>query len=98
MNLVKRIEIIADEQEMHRILAGLEEIGVPGYTVIHNVTGKTPRATMADDLPISGLGNVYLICFCSEAMAAKITSTILPILNKLGGVCYLSDAVSIKEG
>jgi len=97
MSLVKRIEIIADEQEMHRILAGLEGIGVPGYTVIHNVTGKTPRATMADDLPISGLGNVYVLCFCSETIAEKVSTAILPILKRLGGVCYVSDAMSILE-
>jgi nitrogen regulatory protein PII len=96
MDLLKRIEIIADEQEMHRILTGLEGVGVPGYTVIHNVTGKTPRATMADDLPISGLGNVYVLCFCSEPIAEKVTIVIVPILRKFGGVCYISDVVRVR--
>ncbi|MEA5467830.1 P-II family nitrogen regulator [Spirulina sp. 06S082] len=97
MHLVKRLEFIADEQEMHKILAVLDEIGVPGYTVIHNVTGKTPRATVADDLPIAGLGNVYVICCCDESFIQPILEKVRPLLNKFGGVCYLSDAMEIRS-
>lgn len=97
MNAVKRIEIIADEQEMHKILNGLEKVGVPGYTVIHGVTGKTPRATMSDDLPITGLSNVYVICCCSEDLVQQVIEIIRPILNKFGGVCYISDAMEIRS-
>jgi nitrogen regulatory protein PII len=95
MQSVKRIEIIADEQEMHKILNSLEKVGVPGYSVIHNVTGKTPRATAADDVPITGLGNVYVLCFCQAELADNVVEKIKPILNKFGGVCYISDAIEI---
>ena len=65
MKAVKRIEIITDEQEMHKIIESFDKIDVPGYTVIHNVTVKTSRETVADDLPATGVGHVYVLCFCS---------------------------------
>ena len=97
MNAVKRNEIIADEQEMDKILEGLDRIGVPGYTVVHNVTGKSFSATRTDDLPITGLSNVYVLCFCSQDLVESIVTEIHPIINKFGGVCYVSDAMEIKS-
>jgi nitrogen regulatory protein PII len=97
MKMIKRIEIITDEQEMDKILEKLDLIGVPGYTVIHNITGKSPSSTAKDDLPIAGLSNVYLLCFCVPELVDLITKEIVPIMNKFGGVFYLSDALEINS-
>ena len=95
MKTVKRIEMITDEQEMDKILEHLDKIGVPGYTFIHNVTGKSSRATVANDLPIAGLSNVYVLCFCSPDLVDLIVQEIQPIINKFGRVCYVSDVLEI---
>lgn len=97
MRPVKRIEIITDEQEMHKILEHFDKIGVSGYTVIHNVTGKSSRGNAADDLPITGLGNVYVLGFCSADLIDLIIKDIRPIINKFGGVFYVSDAMEVKS-
>jgi nitrogen regulatory protein PII len=95
MDVVKRIEIIAIEHEMPRILKALDQVGVPGYTVIRNVTGKTPGSTIDNDLTFVGLGNVYVICFCQEDLLPKVATAITPLLNKFGGVCYVSEAIAL---
>ena len=58
---VQSSEMITDEQETHKILEHLDKISVSGYTVIRNILGKSPRATFTDELPITGLGNAFVL-------------------------------------
>lgn len=99
MHPVKRIEIIANSQEMDKILEVFNKAGVPGYTVIRNVTGKSPFGTVSDDFDIasSKLSNVYLICCCPQEQIKPLIEMVRPLLNKFGGVCYISDAMEIRS-
>ncbi len=94
MEVVKRIEIMASSVELSKILKGLEKSGVPGYTVIRNVAGRSLRGTSSDDL--SNLDNVYVIAFCSTEQVDTVTENVSPILNKFGGVCFVSDAMQMN--
>ncbi|HEY9630863.1 MAG TPA: hypothetical protein V6C84_26505 [Coleofasciculaceae cyanobacterium] len=97
MHPVTRMEIIASSAELEKIVAGLDQSGVPGYTIIRNVVGKSPHGKVTDDLVMSMLDNVHVIAFFPPELAKTAVETIRPILNKFGGVCYLSDATEIRS-
>ncbi|WP_448570529.1 DUF190 domain-containing protein [Trichothermofontia sp.] len=96
MHAVKRVEIIANSSELAKILESLDETGAPGYTVIRNVTGKGIMGNISDD-DVTTLSNVYVLCYCSEDKIKPIVEAIRPILNKFGGVCYVSDAMEMRS-
>lgn len=99
MHPVSRIEIIAASKEVQKILNVLENVGVPGYTLIRDVIGKSDTGMVSDDVNLgsSKLSNVFIICYCSQDKVKPIVEQIKPILNKYGGVCYLSDAMEIRS-
>jgi nitrogen regulatory protein PII len=94
MEVVKRIEIMASSVELNKILKGLEKSGIPAYTVIRNVAGRSLRGTVSDDF--SSLDNVYVIAFCSTEQIDEVTESLNPILNKFGGVCFVSEAMQMN--
>lgn len=99
MHPVSRIEIIAASQEVEKILNALEKVGVPGYTLIRDVIGKSDLGIVSDDVNLgsSKLSNVFIICYSPQEKVKPIVEKIKPILNKYGGVCYLSDAMEIRS-
>lgn len=95
MQPVKRIEIIANYVELGKIVEGLDRAGVPGYTVIRDVAGKSNRGNGAHDLAMTMLDNVYVIAFCNSEKITAVAEKIRPILNKFGGTCFISDAMEL---
>lgn len=91
MHLVKRIEIIANSVELGKILDGLDKGGVHSHTVIRNTVGKSSRGEATE------LDNIYVIAFCMPDLIKPVVEVIKPILNKFGGVCYISDATEIRS-
>jgi nitrogen regulatory protein PII len=92
MKPVKRIEIIASSHETSRILERMEKAGAPGYTLIRDVAGKSQWGNVYDDLPVTMLSNSYIISFCPEEKLQAIIDAVKPVLDKYGGVCFVSDA------
>ena len=99
MHLVKRIEIIVSSREMHKILDKLDGAGVPGYSVIRDVIGKSGWGEVSDDSDFAAttLSNVYILSFCTESQVRTVIEQIRPLLNKFGGVCYVSDAMEVRS-
>jgi nitrogen regulatory protein PII len=95
MQPVKRIEIMASSVELNKILKGLDQAGVPGYTVLHNVSGKSQRGTVSEDFALNSLDNVYVIAFCAIEQIDQVVEKLNPILNKFGGACFVSDAMQM---
>lgn len=93
MQPAKRIEIIASSVELARILDGLDRSGVVGRTVISNVSGQSSSGEMSDELT----NNFYIIAFCSRDRVNLLVENIKPILDKFGGVCYLSDVMEVQS-
>lgn len=96
MQAVKRIEIIANYVELAKVLEGLEKVGVPGYTVIRDVAGKSSRGDGTHDMAMTMLDNVYIIAFCSPEKINTVAESIRGILNKYGGSCFISDAMELR--
>ncbi len=96
MQAVKRIEIISDSVESHKIIKVLESVGVLNYTVIRNVIGKGVRGTNSGDLDMSMLENDYVIAFFLDDKTKLLVDKLKPVTKKFGGVCYISDAIAIN--
>jgi nitrogen regulatory protein PII len=95
MQPIKRIEIIASSHETSRILERMEKAGAPGYTLIRDVAGKSQWGSVDDDLPVTMLGNSYIISFCPDERVQAIVEAVKPVLDRYGGVCYVSDAMVV---
>jgi nitrogen regulatory protein PII len=96
MHSVTRLEIIASSVELDRLLTALDQAGVPGYTVIRNVMGKGTHGQTISDLD-GNFDNVYILAFFSPELTKPVVEAVRPILNRLGGLCYLSDAQEIRS-
>lgn len=97
MNLVKRIEIIANSFELGKILDSLNQSGVQSHAVIHNVTGSGLRGGN-EDLDMTMLdNNVYILAFCPPSQLETVVEHLQPLLNKFGGTCYISDVMEVRS-
>ncbi|WP_271252047.1 P-II family nitrogen regulator [Pseudanabaena sp. Chao 1811] len=97
MHAVKRIEIVSDSVESHKIIKVLETVGVLNYTVIRNVVGKGVSGTNSGDLDMSMLENDYVIAFFLADKTKLLVENLRPVINKFGGACYVSDAMEINS-
>ncbi|NJK41690.1 MAG: P-II family nitrogen regulator [Acaryochloridaceae cyanobacterium SU_2_1] len=96
MQIVKKIEIIANSFELAKILDALDHSGVHGHAVIRNVAGKGLRDG-AEDLDMTMLDNVYIIAFCAPDLIKTVVEGVRPLLNKFGGTCYISEVMEIRS-
>lgn len=99
MHLVKRIEVIASSKELHKILDQFDEVGIHNYSVIRDVVGRSRWGEVWDDSDFASttLSNVYILAFCMEDQVKLLLEHVRPVLNKFGGVCYVSDAMEVKS-
>ncbi len=95
MDLVKRIEIVVSSRELDRVLKQLDKVGVTGYSVIRDVVGKGDGGEVSDDFDFvsATLSNVYVLSFCAVDQMESVLAALRPLLNKYGGVCFVSDAM-----
>jgi nitrogen regulatory protein PII len=89
---VKKVEIVTNSLEMQQVLDILDKVGVSGYTIINDVTGKGDRGRVINDLATSALTNGYVMSICTTEQEHKLVEAITPILKKFGGVCIISEA------
>jgi nitrogen regulatory protein PII len=96
MQLVKKIEIIANSFELGKILDKLNKAEVHGHAVIRNVAGSGLREGR-EDLDMTMLDNVYIIAFCLPDRIDAVVENVRPLLNKFGGTCYISDVMEVNS-
>ncbi|MEQ8859025.1 MAG: hypothetical protein RIC56_10275 [Pseudomonadales bacterium] len=98
MKHCKRLEIVI-EQPMARRLSGLlDELEVPGYTIIHQASGRGDRGTrQADDISGALTNCLFVIACPDEALAGRIVEHIRPLLTRSGGICMMSDAMWVRH-
>ena len=92
MESVKRIEIIIDTREMREVCRTLEALGVNGYSVIRDVTGRGDRGVQSGDELTDVFKNSLLLTAAPHESVAGIVAAIRPILKRRGGICLVSDA------
>jgi nitrogen regulatory protein PII len=92
MQPVKKVEIVADSLELPNILKVLDKLGVSGYTVIKNVTGKGERGERTGDELTDVFKNSYVMVACPDEQMPALVEAIRPILKRFGGVCLITNA------
>jgi len=97
VQVVKKVEIIINSLELQKVLKILDHIGVSGYTIIEDVTGKGYRGRVIDDLEGHALTNGYVMTICNEEQERQIAEAVRPIIKKYGGVCIAADVKSLVD-
>ena len=95
MHLVKRLEMMVDKPELEKITNCLDKIGISNYTILPNAHSKNNKEGELDF--ITGLGNFYIISYCSEPQMKEVVEKIKPILSKFGGNLYICDAMEVRS-
>jgi nitrogen regulatory protein PII len=86
---VKKIEIIVSCLEVNAVLKILKKNSIKDYTVINNLSGSGEHGYSGDDL----ITNSYIMIICTELeMAEKLSTSMQPLLKKLGGIFIITDA------
>ena len=97
MTPMKRVEIVIDALELSAACALLDQAGVPGYTVIREVTGKGDRGDRGGDDLTGALKNGYILCACKDTQARAVAEAVRPLLKRLGGMCLLTDCLWVEH-
>lgn len=90
---MKRIDLFIADREVAQICKAIREAGAPGYSVMRHVTGLGVGGEISEAMDFSGLGaNAHVIVFCSQEQADAVREAVRPVLQRYGGVGFLSAA------
>lgn len=92
MQDIKKVEIIIDTFHIQDALNILEQVKVSGYTVIQNTSGKGDRGISCSDLDCDFTSSYIMTVCTNEKQLNTLIELIKPLLQKVGGVCLLTDA------
>ena len=93
MKAVKKVEVVVDAQEIPHLLDQLSEIDIKAYTVIREAHGKGDRGTRGGEFFLGAFDNSYVMIACSEDQAERIVEAVRPLIERIGGICLVSDAM-----
>lgn len=98
MKPCKRLEIVIEQPLARRLTELLDEIEVPGYTLIGQASGRGDRGTRhADDISGTSTNCVFIIACPDDTLAQRVVEHVRPLLTRSGGICMLSDAMWVRH-
>ncbi len=97
MEAVKRIEIVVPEVVLRELTALLEAHKVSGYTVTRGLSGKGHRGAQVGDGLSNEFNNAAVLVACEPTALTPLTEALRPLLKRYGGMCLISDAMSLKH-
>jgi nitrogen regulatory protein PII len=90
---MKRIDLFLSERELDKVCKALRKAGAPGYSVMRHVTGMGVGGEISEAMDFSSFGaNAHLIVFCQPEQLTAIREAVRPLLQRFGGVGFLSEA------
>lgn len=92
MKPVKRIEIVIDALHAPAVVEVLGRHGLTGWTLLRVEAGAGDRGERRDDELSGASGNSLLITTCTPEALEALTGDLRPLLQRVGGVCLVSDA------
>ena len=96
MRPCKRIEIVIEEPMAPKLVELLDSLQTPGYTILPNAAGDGDRGIRrADELAGDSSNTVFIIAIEDEAILERIVEGVRPLLSRSGGICLISDAMSL---
>jgi len=93
----KKVEIIIESVKLETIIYQLEEIGVPGFTVVGNISGKGVNGVSDHNCKAKVFENTYIFTICSEEQAEEVTDYLHQVFKYFSGVCFVSDVMQMKS-
>lgn len=79
-----------------RLMEILREVGVPGYTAIYDASGDGDRGIRrADELAGDSSNALFIIACEDDDLVMRIAEAVRPLLSRSGGLCLVSDAMSL---
>ena len=98
MKPCKRIEIVIEQALARRMTSRLDELGVPGYTLISGVSGRGDRGLrQADELTDTFTNCIFLIACDDAELVTRIVEGVRPELSRSGGICLVSEASWVRH-
>ena len=97
MQAVKRVEIITESLETREVCRVLDRVGVSGYSVIRDVTGRGERGVQSGDDLTDVFKNSMVLLACPPERVQEVVEAIRPILKRRGGICLVSDAMWVMH-
>lgn len=93
----KRIEILVEQRLLERVLAVIEaERRIHGYTVLPCLEGLGSSGPRQAD-PLTDLGSeAMVLAICGEEPARALLDQLLPLLDEIGGIAWLSDVEVVR--
>ena len=91
MKNAQKLEIITEKRSIGQIITIIEKNGVTGYTVISDVTGKGKRGIQNGDDLNDVFKNIMIIIICDEIQAEAIVQDLKLFLQRISGICVVSD-------
>lgn len=92
-----KVEIVIDAIKLDSVVKLLDEVGVPGYSIIKDIEGKGTRGIKSGDGLTELFNNNYIMVICNEKEMNTIIEAVRPIINKFGGICIVSDIIQRIE-
>jgi len=96
MQPLKKVEIILIAPELPKLQRLVEKLGL-NYTVFHHATGKGDRGVRADDDLTGVFTNICMLTACREDQVPALAEAVRPLLKKTGGLCLVSDVLSLTH-
>ncbi len=89
---MKKMEIVVEGEHLEFVTDLLERAGVPGYTIVHNLSGKGSHGFHEGHLLFNEEEVlVMVISVMDEDKVSVILEGLRPFLNKHSGVVFISD-------
>ena len=92
MQAVKKVEIIISHAYIEDTLKILDSLGVSGYTVLENTSGKGDRGLSCDDIDCNYSGSYIMTVCTNDKQLDTLVIKMKPLLKKVGGICVITDA------
>jgi nitrogen regulatory protein PII len=92
----KKVELIVERQLLDAILAVLEELAAPGYTVVPTVAGDGHAGRWHQGAPSQPLQMVQVICITAAERVDPLLERVMPLLDRYAGIVYLSDVEVVR--
>ncbi|MEB3317584.1 MAG: transcriptional regulator [Cyanobacteriota bacterium] len=90
---MKRIDFFVTERETDRLCKAIRKAGAPGYSVMRHVTGWGLAGEISEAMDFTGLGaNAHVVVFCDSAALEPLRESVRPLLERFGGVGFVSEA------